>query len=251
MSVELWKEIFDWAAVVLVGLTFIAGAGALITGKILSDRQSEQLKQFDKGLTDAKTELGRQQERAATAERGVADAVRSAKDADAKAEGFRLDIAKANERAAEANRIAEQERLARIKIEETLAGWRLEPKAQEQLAAALKQYPGTPYTLWVNPSEYRFMEIIDGILSRAGWVRHNPNSNVKRGNAFSVTFGDKAAIIYASGVTIEIAAARSKTLGPAAETFIRELRSAGIPAKGHAFTDEDDPNMHVALGKRE
>lgn len=43
MSVELWKVIFDWAAVVLVGLTVITGAGALITGKILADRQADEL----------------------------------------------------------------------------------------------------------------------------------------------------------------------------------------------------------------
>ncbi len=68
MSVELWKSIFDWAAVVLVGLTFIAGAGALITGRILSDRQSGQIRQFDTDLTAAKTGLAEQQERAAKAE---------------------------------------------------------------------------------------------------------------------------------------------------------------------------------------
>jgi len=54
MSVELWKSIFDWAAVIMAALTFVAGAGALITGNILSDRQDEQLKQFNKDLTDAR-----------------------------------------------------------------------------------------------------------------------------------------------------------------------------------------------------
>jgi hypothetical protein len=54
MPVELWKEIFDWLAVAFVGLTFIVGAGALITGKIISDRQEEKIREFDKKLTDAK-----------------------------------------------------------------------------------------------------------------------------------------------------------------------------------------------------
>jgi hypothetical protein len=69
MSVELWKWVFDWAAVILVGLTFLAGAGALITGNIISKRQSRQLEQFNKDIIGAKTEMGRQQERAANAER--------------------------------------------------------------------------------------------------------------------------------------------------------------------------------------
>jgi hypothetical protein len=54
MSVEFWKAIFDWAAVVLVGITFIAGAGALITGKILSDRQASSVKRFQIDLEAAK-----------------------------------------------------------------------------------------------------------------------------------------------------------------------------------------------------
>ena len=53
MSVELWKSIFDWAAVVLVGLTFIAGAGALITGKILADRQDAAMGQLKLDTAEA------------------------------------------------------------------------------------------------------------------------------------------------------------------------------------------------------
>jgi hypothetical protein len=45
MSVEAWKAIFDWGTVVLVGLTFVFGAGALITGNILSERQEKELSQ--------------------------------------------------------------------------------------------------------------------------------------------------------------------------------------------------------------
>jgi hypothetical protein len=53
MSVESWKVLFDWASVVLVGLTVIAGAGALVTGKILNDRQANGLKQFQLDLAAA------------------------------------------------------------------------------------------------------------------------------------------------------------------------------------------------------
>ncbi len=68
MSVELWKSIFDWATVILIACTVVSGAGALITGDIISRRQEAKLRQFDKDLTGAKTELGKQQERAAEAE---------------------------------------------------------------------------------------------------------------------------------------------------------------------------------------
>ena len=49
-------------------MTFAAGVGVLVTGNIINQRQSAQLRQFDKALTEAKTELGKQQERAANAE---------------------------------------------------------------------------------------------------------------------------------------------------------------------------------------
>ena len=68
MSAEVIKTIFDWAALILVALTVVAGVGALVTGNILSERQAAQLRQFDRDLTEAKTKLSEQQERAAKAE---------------------------------------------------------------------------------------------------------------------------------------------------------------------------------------
>ena len=56
MSVELWKSIFDWATVALAALTFVALAGALITGNILNERQGKQLQQFTIDLEKQKGE---------------------------------------------------------------------------------------------------------------------------------------------------------------------------------------------------
>lgn len=61
MSWELAKAIFDWTAVVLVGLTFMVGAGALISGNVLNKRQAAKLRQFE-------MDLEKQRERAANAE---------------------------------------------------------------------------------------------------------------------------------------------------------------------------------------
>ncbi len=102
MSVEALKSLFDVLTVVLLGLTFLAGTGVLITGNIINRRQSEQLKTFDSDMTKAKSELATQQERAAKAEGNIALAEQHAAEANAKAEGFRLDIASANERAEKA-----------------------------------------------------------------------------------------------------------------------------------------------------
>ena len=71
-SLEFWKNLFEITGVVLLLLTFIAGAGVVGFSRKLNAVQAEQLLQFDKGLTDAKLELGKQQERASNADARVA-----------------------------------------------------------------------------------------------------------------------------------------------------------------------------------
>jgi hypothetical protein len=97
MTVEGLKTTFDWMAVILLFLTFAAGAGVLITGNVINRRQEEKLRTFDSDLTTAKSALATQQERAAKADGRVAGLEQSA--ADAKA-----DMAKQQERAATAER---------------------------------------------------------------------------------------------------------------------------------------------------
>ncbi len=68
MSLEVWKQILEISAVILLFFTFLSGAGLLYTSTRINKRQTEQLRQFDKRLADAKTEQGKQEERAAKAE---------------------------------------------------------------------------------------------------------------------------------------------------------------------------------------
>jgi len=57
MPVEFWKSFFDWGTVALIGLTFVFGAGALITGSVLNSRQDAKLREFDDNLTKAKAQV--------------------------------------------------------------------------------------------------------------------------------------------------------------------------------------------------
>jgi hypothetical protein len=57
MSVDALKGFFDIGALVLLFLTFAFGAGILITGNKINDRQAEQLRQFDKALKDKDLEI--------------------------------------------------------------------------------------------------------------------------------------------------------------------------------------------------
>src|SRR5882757_5273287 len=60
-SLEFWKSVFEIAGVALLLFTFIAGAGVVWFSRKLNIIQAQQLREFDRGLTDAKLELGKQQ----------------------------------------------------------------------------------------------------------------------------------------------------------------------------------------------
>ena len=187
-SLEFWKDLFEISGVVLLLLTFIAGAGVLLFSRKLNSRQAAQLRQFDKDLTDAKTKLGEQQERAAAAEKALkvvdiktegfrlaiananeragkaqeslALAEQHAAEANAKAEGFRLDIAQANERTA----TAELE-LAKIKTPRSLTDI-------PQLIAALEPFKNTEYMfsgVFADEESINTLKQLDAVLQRAEW----------------------------------------------------------------------------------
>jgi hypothetical protein len=157
MSAEFWKSVFDWGTVVLAGLTFVFGGGALITGKILSDRQDEQLRQFDKGLTSAKTELGKQQVLVDKANAVVAALEKDA--ADAKAE-----MAKQQTRAADAER-------SLLELQTRLAHRRISPDQQAKMVTALLPYAGSSVTVekQTEAESAPFADDILAVLSRAKW----------------------------------------------------------------------------------
>jgi hypothetical protein len=54
-SVESWHSFFEWSSVVLVALTVLAGAGALITARIVNDRQTERIRNLDINVANART----------------------------------------------------------------------------------------------------------------------------------------------------------------------------------------------------
>jgi hypothetical protein len=78
VTLEGLKSFFEYGGVVLLFLTFVFGAGAVITANLVNKRQARELRQFDRDLTDAKTRLAdqeaetaREQERAAKAEKDL------------------------------------------------------------------------------------------------------------------------------------------------------------------------------------
>ena len=156
--------------------------------------------------------------------------------------------AEANERAAEANKKAQEEELARVRIDEKLAGWKLNGAAQARLVEKLKVFRETPFDLGANPTEVAFMETLDGILLSAGWHRQVPKGN---GQIVTLLLAGKARINYVSGFYVEIAASSVHDLGHAAETLVASLRAEGIPAKGQVSADERDISaIHIVVGSK-
>jgi hypothetical protein len=84
--VEFWKSLFDWGSIVLVTLTVFTGAGALITGKIISERQ-------DKKIAELNARAASAEKTAKAFELEIADARKDADSARKDAEKFKLDIA--------------------------------------------------------------------------------------------------------------------------------------------------------------
>jgi hypothetical protein len=54
-SVEAWHSIFEWSSIGLVALTVVAGAGALITARIVNNRQTERIRNLDIDVANART----------------------------------------------------------------------------------------------------------------------------------------------------------------------------------------------------
>lgn len=244
MSIELWKSIFDWAAVVLVGFTFIAGAGALITGRILSNRQNEKLREFSTNLTAAQTELGKQQERAAKAEGQIASAEQHASEANAKAEGFRLDIAKANEGAAQA-----QAQVAAAMAEAAKANLDLErirtPRSlvnATALTESLKAFKGTEYTVigcFQDQDSINLLMELDKALTAAGWMRgklppQNPFGDIQLNISkdFSVPITSRTGVYVGAQSTKKVDELRATPL-----SLFPEYIRAAMALKGALASD--------------
>lgn len=158
MSVELWKSIFDWATVVLIAFTVVSGAGALITGDIISRRQEAKLRQFDIDLTGAKAELEKQQMDTANAK--------------AAQQGVETELSKQRERAAK----AETELLA-LQMQHLPRSLRF--KSQQDIDNTidlLRHSPSGAEILYKedDAEAYWLADEIFAVLRSAGWPVLNP-----------------------------------------------------------------------------
>jgi hypothetical protein len=223
MSVELWKTIFDWATVVLIALTVVSGAGALITGDIISKQQAAKLRQFNTDLTDAKTALGKQQERAATADAKVAELEKDAANAKAAQQKVEIDLAKQKEKAADAEK-------ALLELKARLADRNLTPQQRIDFTNAMKSWSGSEVDviIWGDSAEVHIIadQLLDCLVN-AGWHLHVGYS------------GGGGAV---RGILIGVA---SDAEGPVANAFVATLSRTGMVVALWKFDELKPPVLIV------
>jgi hypothetical protein len=162
MSVAALKSVLDILTVVLLGLTFFAGAGVLITGNIINKRQSDQLKTFDSDITKAKSDLATQQERAATAEGKIAGLQKDASDAKTAQQEVETDLEKQKEKTA-----AAEKRLLELAERQSPRFVR-----KDAISSLLRgKATGTVTILYQpnDPEAYWFAFSLMGEISQGGW----------------------------------------------------------------------------------
>jgi hypothetical protein len=222
MTVEGLKIVFDWTAVILLFLTFAAGVGVLITGNIINERQQQQLRQFDKDLTGAKTEVGKQQERAANADARVAGLEKEAAVA-------KTEMAEQQERAAKAE-------LALLNLKNALKDRTIAPDQKAKLVKLLTGGPNGPIMIvWTSTDTDAFAlaRQIEDVLRSSGW------------NNVSV-----AQSMGTDAVGLSIAVHDYKTAPAYAVLVQRAFGSAGITLESQQYPNFPPEEVRILIGHK-
>jgi hypothetical protein len=216
-SVEGWNTVFQAISVILIAGTVLAGAGAIITNRVMNRRQARDLAaanteaaKANKGVADAGLEIAKAKEGTAQAVRDTArltveaeqakkeraeadrqiaiaktDALRAkegianaeARSTEAAAEVSRLQIVVAN---AEKSR-AEAEK-ALLELQRRINWRRITPEQEKEMVGVLKQSPDkatVEISCVLGDGEgLAFALQIDHILKEAGWTTSGVNQGV-------------------------------------------------------------------------
>lgn len=168
MPLEVWKSFFEIGGVVLLALTFLFGAGALIANSRLNVIQARELDDF-------KLRFEGEQQRTALAQKEAAEAKQMVG-------GFERDIATANAHAADARQKAEDERFVRVEMEQALAPRRLGEKENALLRSRLIQFEGQGVGIVYHGADaegFAFAWDIAKALHDAKWVVPSPGGIIE------------------------------------------------------------------------
>lgn len=238
MSMETLKLIFDWATVVLLFLTFAAGAGVLYTGSIINERQAGQIKQFEKDLRDKDVKI-------AEAQHGVVDAKNSAS-------ALSIELESEKQKTARFQKEADEARLAlESRVRTQGPRYFLLRAAAPKLAVELSRFPGQQVAMlicgmyktdretletWGSLANILGPDTVNGVKG-AGWksVRGNP-------------IWDKCGLSM-QGISVIVSPESPKTTRDAAEALSAGLQSVLPPYNKNPWVlDPAWTRQKVALG---
>jgi hypothetical protein len=179
MDVEWWKSLFEIGGVVLLFLTFAFGAGFMLTGKVVNERQAEKLRKYDTDNLALRGQVAALEIQAADSSKGVAGLQKEAADAKTAQQHVEVDLEKQKQKTAD----AEKGLLELVKLQR--------PRFIEghSLSDSLKGKPAGTAIIWYQPGDpeaYWFAFQIMGELSSAGWKISMPVPIPE--NVSSVTF---------------------------------------------------------------
>jgi hypothetical protein len=214
MSAENWKTTFEVIGVLLLLLTFLAGAGALYFSNRVNAIKDRELRNFDSELTDAKRELGTQQERTARAQKDASDAALA---------------------------------LAKFKAPRDLT-----PEQQDKLILVLKPFAGQHYSCaaFPDPESLALLRLLDTLAKSSGWRRVQSQIERPSGILMEVA-GETAASIFDSGVTAYVAP-EDKDSVPAQMALCSALSTDGIQCETHQtpqLAGKHPRAITIAVGK--
>jgi len=237
--VELWKAIFDWGTVILVSLTVLTGAGALITGKIIGDRQDEKIAELNKRASEADKSAADFAHRTAGLEKDAATAKRDA-------EKFKSDIASANERASNADKAAAE---AKLELEKLKTPRMLTAEQQHRIEDAIRQFPKIPFDIsaGADPEAIDFATQIEAMLLNAGWEEIDIGGTINLSREGKKSFG----IALSKGLSAEIQQARRFDLLSPLDILVGAIRKEGFEIDGRMTLTGNTPNaVHIRVGRK-
>lgn len=216
-AVATLKQAWSWKPLLIIAgaiLITVGVAGELAVQFIASAKETDLRKANDAVFSGLNSE-------AATARKQAGDAVERASNADERA-------SKNEKEAARLRKLAEDERLARIKIEESVAWRRITKDQQSKIGARLKRFAGQRVrpSYNVNDTEaFTFASDIASSLQLAKWNVSEPQSILK------LTEGPVPLGTHPPPVTgVVIASTPDEPSRNASDAIWRELSALGYDA---------------------
>jgi hypothetical protein len=282
MTLSDWYSFFQFGSIVTLFLAFAFGAGAILVGLRINKASGRQILALETRLAEAnitveriKADAARDKREsdekiaklssdAASSSERIAAAQAEAAEANARAKKSEAQIAAANAaskdavakvsaaeaRLAEANRAASEANARALEASLELAKFKaprkLLPDQQERIITRLKPFSGQVFAFSVasDSESVELMNEFDKILKASGWVWTKPIG--------MITLGDKADLVAASGILVQIAIKTESGIDTAAIALASALTAEGMQAKAERSAEmEKHANvLRVVIGRK-